>query len=86
MIDFLVAPHYLDETAGTLRPRVVIPIHWDNFFQPLARPLEFLPRIADHSPRSLQRLIDYAEQQSTQMILLNSNTPYPLAPMLQPTS
>lgn len=78
--------HYLDETVGTLRPRVVIPIHWDNFFQPLARPLEFLPRIADHSPRSLQRLIDYAEQQSTQVILLNSNTPYPLAPMLQPTS
>ncbi len=35
---FLVASHYLDETVGTLRPRVVIPIHWDNFFQPLARP------------------------------------------------
>ena len=84
-MDFLVAPPYLDETAGTLRPDAVIPIDWDNFFLPL-RPFEFLPRIADHSPRSLQRLIDYAEQQSTQVILLNSNTPYPLAPMLQPTS
>ncbi|UIP24974.1 hypothetical protein [Acinetobacter towneri] len=45
-----------------------------------------MPHIADHSPCSLQRLIDYAEQQSTQVILLNSNTPYPLAPMLQPAS
>ena len=84
-MDFLVAPPYLDETAGTLRPDAVIPIDWDNFFLPL-RPFEFLPRIANHSPSSLQRLIDYAEQQSTQVILLNSNTPYPLAPMLQPTS
>ena len=73
-MDFLVAPPYLDETAGTLRPDAVIPINWDNFFLPL-RPLEFLPRIADHSPRSLQRLIDCTEQQSTQVILLNSNTP-----------
>ncbi len=53
-MDFLVAPPYLDETAGTLRPDAVIPIDWDNFFLPL-RPFEFLPRIADHSPSSLQR-------------------------------
>jgi len=31
-MDFLVAPPYLDETAGTLRPDAVIPIDWDNFF------------------------------------------------------
>lgn len=35
--------HYLDETVGTLRPRVVIPIHWDNFFQPLAPFRVFTP-------------------------------------------
>ena len=84
-MDFLVAPPYLDETAGTLRPDAVIPIDWDNFFLPL-RPFEFLPRIADHSPSSLQGLIDCTEQQSTQAILLNSNTSYPFAPMLQPAS
>ena len=60
-MDFLVAPPYLDETAGTLRPDAVIPIDWDNFFLPL-RPFEFLPRITDHSSRSLERLIDCTEQ------------------------
>lgn len=77
---------YLDETLGTLRPSVVIPIHWDNFFLPLSQTLQFLPRIADHGPRSMQSLIEYAESQNTQVILLDTTTPYPLRQKLHPAS
>ena len=69
---------YLKETLENLQPKVVIPIHWDNFFQPLDQPLVFLPRLADHVPASLKRLIDAAKQQDTEVILLTSPVAYPL--------
>ncbi|TGL49273.1 MBL fold metallo-hydrolase [Leptospira wolffii] len=31
---------YYKETVGTVTPKVVVPIHWDNFFKPLTLPLE----------------------------------------------
>lgn len=31
---------YYRETVGTVRPELVIPIHWDNFFLPLTGPLK----------------------------------------------
>ena len=32
-------PEYYEERLGLVEPRVVVPIHWDNFFRPLSRPL-----------------------------------------------
>lgn len=42
--DFLfVSPHrrpgYYEELLGLVNPRVVVPMHWDNFLKPLSRPL-----------------------------------------------
>lgn len=34
---------YWHETVEATRPRVIIPIHWDNFGEPLSKPLEPLP-------------------------------------------
>ena len=67
---------YLAETLQTLKPQVVVPIHWDNFFQPLEQPLEFLPRFADHMPKSLNLLIQAAEAQGTQVVMLTGPQPY----------
>lgn len=67
---------YLTETLNMLKPKVVIPVHWDDFFQPLKQPLQFLPRLADDTPKSLQLLIQAAETQGTKVILLSGPQPY----------
>lgn len=67
---------YLAETLNMLKPKVVIPIHWDDFFQPLNQPLQFLPRLADDTPKSLQLLIQAAETQGTKVVLLSGPQPY----------
>lgn len=72
--------HYLQETLTTLKPHTVVPIHWDNFFAPLAPELEFLPRVADDSPASLNILIQAAKQQKTQLILLSQPVSFELGP------
>ncbi len=67
---------YLAETLNLLKPKVVIPVHWDDFFQPLNQPLQFLPRLADDTPKSLQLLIQAAERQGTKVVLLSEPQPY----------
>lgn len=70
---------YLEHSLGALNPKVVIPIHWDNFFQALDQPLTFLPNIADNSPESLKILIKKADQQNTKVVLLTQAVAYPLS-------
>ncbi|ENW26024.1 hypothetical protein F925_00501 [Acinetobacter lwoffii NCTC 5866 = CIP 64.10 = NIPH 512] len=70
---------YLAETLHMLKPKVVIPIHWDDFFQPLSQPLQFLPRIADDTPKSLRLLIQAAEAQGSKVIILRGPQPYLLS-------
>ena len=69
---------YLMQTLGTLKPEIVVPIHWDDFFQPLHQPLQFLPRAADNTARSMQILIDAAAKQKTQVVLLSQPVSYSL--------
>ena len=38
---------YWANTVATLRPELVIPVHWDNFTRPLSAPLKPLPFPAD---------------------------------------
>lgn len=75
--------NYLDQTLITLKPKVVMPIHWNNFFKPIDQPLEFLPYLADHTEQSLNILIQAAEQQHTRLVLLSQPVSYPLDPALQ---
>lgn len=70
--------NYLKETLATLQPKTVIPIHWDNFFTPIEPELEFLPHFADNTPKSLNRLIQAAEQQHVQVVLLSQPVSFEL--------
>lgn len=63
---------------ATVKPKIVIPIHWDDFFQPLDQPLQFLPRFADNAPESMRILIKAAEAQQIQVVLLSNSQPYNL--------
>ena len=45
----LQKPAYYEELLGTVQPRVVIPIYWDDFMRPLSQPLRPMlkpPRLA----------------------------------------
>ena len=71
---------YLQQTIDTVKPSIVIPIHWDNFWEslPLQQPLEFLPYIADNTNKSMQIVIRHAEQQHAKVVLLTQPVAYPL--------
>ena len=47
---------YWQEMVRSVGARRVVPIHWDNFFKPLDRPLVALPRVADDLDASLRFL------------------------------
>lgn len=74
---------YLKESLHALQPQQVIPIHWDDFFQAFDQPRQFLPRLADHAPQSMQILIKAAKQQGTALILLTEPQAYPLSSQAQ---
>ncbi len=53
---------FFDETVGKLRPELVIPIHWDNFFRPLSVPAAVMPRPAGDAGKAFFRLARYCEE------------------------
>ncbi|MBX9694921.1 MAG: MBL fold metallo-hydrolase [Cyanobacteria bacterium] len=48
--------NYYDQTVGKVKPHLVIPVHWDNFFQPLSDHLEPLT-LGDKVPKAFDFLI-----------------------------
>ena len=53
---------YWAETVRTVGARRAIPIHWDDFFRPLSKPLRALPYAGDDLDVSLRTLSKLAEQ------------------------
>lgn len=47
---------FYKETLDRIRPSLVIPLHWDNFFLPLTRPARLLPWPMDRTDRAFFRL------------------------------
>lgn len=41
---------YLDSTIGIVHPKLVVPIHWDDFFKPLSEELPAANRLMDDLP------------------------------------
>ena len=41
-----VTPHYWERVLPRLDPRIVVPTHYDNFFEPLGRSMRFIRRVA----------------------------------------
>ena len=44
------------ETIGKVQPKVVIPIHWDNFFSPLYSGIKVIPKPFDYTVENLRVL------------------------------
>lgn len=48
---------FYEETVGKVKPELLIPIHWDNFFKPLKKPLESPKKFMDDLAVGLDYLI-----------------------------
>lgn len=51
---------YWAETVEATGAKLVVPIHWDDFFQPLDRPLQPLRRFLDNVPLTMERIAPLA--------------------------
>jgi L-ascorbate metabolism protein UlaG (beta-lactamase superfamily) len=69
---------YYEQTIGKLKPGLVIPLHWDDFFEPVSENLIMLPRLAGSSEKDFDIFInktkadkiDFKILQGTKSILL----------------
>ena len=52
---------FFAETVEKVGPRLVIPLHWDNFFSPLDRPARGMPRLIERTELAFFRLVKYCE-------------------------
>lgn len=61
---------YYNETIGKLKPQIVVPIHWDNFFKPLTPHLKALPKIVDNVKLGFDYMIERTKQDSVQFRIM----------------
>ena len=52
---------FFAETVDKVGPRLVIPLHWDNFFSPLDKPARGTPRLVEKTELAFFRLVKYCE-------------------------
>lgn len=52
---------FFKETVEKTGAKLVIPIHWDNFFSPLDRPIEGMPHIIENTGVAFFRIAKYCE-------------------------
>ena len=59
--DAATEERFFFETVQKLEPELVIPIHWDNFFSPLTKPVTGMPHAADNTKKAFFKLARYCE-------------------------
>jgi L-ascorbate metabolism protein UlaG (beta-lactamase superfamily) len=75
---------YYDETVGRVRPRLIIPVHWDSFFRPLLNsrgdtvPLRGMPEAIDNVREGLDSVIARARHDGIPVMLLDALDTVPL--------
>jgi L-ascorbate metabolism protein UlaG (beta-lactamase superfamily) len=75
------ARDYWREVVQTTRPRLVIPIHWDDFLRPLDEPLRPMPYLMDDFERCMRMLTQMAEADGISLRFLPVFQPFdPFAP------
>lgn len=52
---------FYEETIDKLEPKLVIPVHWDNFFSPLTKPVTGMPRLVEKIEVVFYKLAKYCE-------------------------
>jgi L-ascorbate metabolism protein UlaG (beta-lactamase superfamily) len=60
---------YWDDVVGTLGPRRIFPVHWDDFFLGLDQPLRPLPYFADRFDATMELLLPLAQRDDVEVVL-----------------
>ena len=60
---------FFEETLGKLEPKLVIPVHWDNFFSPLTKPVTGMIPIVEKTEVVFYKLARYCEAHDIHMIV-----------------
>jgi L-ascorbate metabolism protein UlaG (beta-lactamase superfamily) len=60
--DDVFAANYWREVVGATHPRLVVPIHWDDFLRPLDRPMVPLRRFMDDYDKAMARILPFARR------------------------
>ena len=53
---------FFRETAGKVSPKLVIPLHWDNFFSRLDKPVTGMPSLIEKTPVVFFKVAKYCEE------------------------
>ncbi|MCW7468829.1 MBL fold metallo-hydrolase [Leptospira kanakyensis] len=61
---------YYKQTVQTLKPKLLIPIHWDNFFKPLSEPLEPNLKLGDNFDGNMKYILNRTEKEKIEVKLL----------------
>ena len=59
---------FFRETIGKVEPDTVIPIHWDNFFRPLSKPVRGMPRLIENSGKTFSIIEEYCKKRNIDFI------------------
>ncbi len=60
---------FFAETIEKLEPELVIPLHWDNFFSPLTKPVVGMPRLVEKTEVVFFKLANYCEAKDIPLIV-----------------
>jgi L-ascorbate metabolism protein UlaG (beta-lactamase superfamily) len=61
---------YYAQTVSKVKPRLVIPVHWDNFLLPLSEPIEILGPPLDKGAAGFDFIIERLKEDNIQFGLL----------------
>ena len=61
--------NFFMETAARLEPKLIVPIHWDNFFSPLDKPVTGMPSLIEHTEIVFHKLALYCEANNIDFLI-----------------
>ncbi|EMY62628.1 beta-lactamase family protein [Leptospira terpstrae serovar Hualin str. LT 11-33 = ATCC 700639] len=61
---------FYKQTVQTTKPKLLIPIHWDNFFKPLSEPLEPNLQLGDDFESNMKYILKQTEKDKVEVQLL----------------
>lgn len=61
---------FFAETVEKVKPALILPLHWDNFFTPLDTSVKGMPKLMENTSQSLFELTKYCEDHKVSFTLL----------------
>lgn len=60
---------FFAETVEKTEAKLIIPVHWDNFFSPLERPIKGMPSLVEKTEQVFFKLADYCEAHDVNFLI-----------------